>query len=111
MTIIYEIPGLDGFPNHYLALKDKACAFARVIADITGRDTTVIMHETANVPERELVIALLEGKDWSGKQETVFTAQPRTVRSPEMELEGEPANENPMEPLHVDQSTTADCGK
>lgn len=82
MTIIYEIPDEFAPQPHYRARKDEAIALARLIADITGQTVNVIMHETAPLQERDLVIALLTSIDWSGKTETVFTAKPRTTETP-----------------------------
>ncbi|GHE74888.1 hypothetical protein GCM10019059_37960 [Camelimonas fluminis] len=77
MTIIYLIPDDLAQRPHYAERKDEACARARFLAELTGRAMDVEMHETANLPERELAIALLKNENWSGKSRVIYTARPR----------------------------------
>lgn len=74
MTTIYDLTyiGDDG-PYAYPTLKD-AKAMAREIAEAQGFDVSVCRVLLADLPARELAVALLTGTGYVATSEIVWTA-------------------------------------
>ncbi|USN15179.1 hypothetical protein KIKIMORA_00320 [Brevundimonas phage vB_BpoS-Kikimora] len=74
--VIYTLPDGDDGPIAYTT-KAKAIAEARDWANYAGIEVEVERCVLADLPRRELAVALITGRGWCKEMKVVFTAKPR----------------------------------
>jgi hypothetical protein len=80
---IYSVFGIGEDDQEYFETLDAAVAAAQEAADHDGREVEVQRSTvTDNLTGRALLVALLSGRGWARKTETVRTIKPRQDGNP-----------------------------